>query len=45
LPHYFVMPARVLAEGTAGALVFVLLVAIPTSMALIARAIRSGAAR
>ena len=45
LPHYFVMPARVLAEGTAGALVFVLLVAIPTSMALIACAIRSGAAR
>ena len=42
LPHYFEVPWRVLAEGTVGALVFVLLIAVPTSLALITRAIRSG---
>ena len=45
LPHYCVVPWRVLAEGTFGALVFVLLVAVPTSMFLVGRAIRGGAAR
>jgi len=40
LPHYFVVPWRVLAEGTLGALVFVLLVAVPTSLVLIVRAFR-----
>ena len=45
LPHYFVVPWRVLAEGTLGALVFVLLVAVPTSLALVARAIRGGMGR
>ncbi|MBR1589132.1 MAG: ABC transporter permease, partial [Kiritimatiellae bacterium] len=40
LPHYFVVPWRVLAEGTAGALVFVLLVAVPTSLVLVVRAAR-----
>ena len=45
LPHYFEVPWRVLAEGTVGALVFVLLVAVPTSLALITRAIRSGMGR
>ncbi len=37
LPHYFVVPARILAEGTAGALVFVLLVAVPTALSLLPR--------
>ena len=45
LPHYFVVPWRVLAEGTVGALVFVLLVAVPTSLILVARAIRGGMGR
>ena len=45
LPHYFVVPWQVLAEGTLGALVFVLLVAVPTSLALVARAIRGGMGR
>ena len=45
LPHYFVLPWRVLAEGTVGALVFVLLVAVPTALILVARAIRSGMGR
>ncbi len=40
LPHYFVVPWRVLAEGTSGALVFVLLVAVPTSLVLVVRAFR-----
>ena len=37
MPHYFAVPWMVVAEGTAGALVFVLLVALPTSLVLIAR--------
>ena len=37
LPHYFVVPWRVLAEGTAGAVVFVLAVAVPTSLVLVMR--------
>ncbi len=37
LPHYFAVPWAVVAEGTVGALVFVLLVAIPTSLALLRR--------
>ena len=45
LPHYFVFPWQVLAEGTLGALAFVLLVAVPTSLALVARAIRGGMGR
>lgn len=45
LPHYCVVPWRILAEGTAGALVFVLLVAVPASMFLVGRAVRGGAAR
>ena len=45
LPHYFVVPWQVLAEGTLGALAFVLLVAVPTSLALVARAIRGGMGR
>ena len=45
LPHYFVVPWRVLAEGTAGALVFVLLVAVPASLVLVARGIRNGMGR
>ena len=45
LPHYFVVPWQVLAEGTLGALAFVLVVAVPTSLALVARAIRGGMGR
>ena len=37
LPHYFVVPVQVVAEGTLGALVFVLLVAVPTAVVLVAR--------
>lgn len=37
LPRYFDIPWRLVAEGGAGALVFALLVAVPTSMALVAR--------
>ena len=37
LPHYFVVPWRVLAEGTAGAVFFVLAVAVPTSLVLVMR--------
>ena len=40
LPHYFVVPWRVLAEGTFGALVFVLLVAVPTALVLVVRSFR-----
>ena len=40
LPHYFEVPWRVLAEGTFGALVFVILVAVPTSLVLVIRAAR-----
>ena len=35
LPHYFVVPWRVVAEGTLGALAFVLAVAVPTSLSLV----------
>jgi len=45
LPHYFVVPWQVLSEGTLGALAFVLVVAVPTSLALVARAIRGGMGR
>ncbi len=45
LPHYFVVPARVVAEGSVGALVFVLALAVPAAMCLVARAIRSGMGR
>ena len=37
MPHYFEVPWRVVAEGTAGALVFVLLVAVPTALVLVGR--------
>ncbi len=37
LPHSFAVPWAVVAEGTVGAFVFVLLVAIPTSLALLRR--------
>ena len=40
LPHYFEVPWRVLAEGTFGALVFVILVSVPTSLVLVIRAAR-----
>ena len=40
MPHYFAMPVQVVAEGALGAIVFALLFAIPTSMALIARTSR-----
>ena len=38
LPHYFVVPIDVVSEGTLGALVFVLLLALPTARILINRA-------
>jgi hypothetical protein len=44
-PHHFAAPWRVLAEGAAGSLVFVLLVAIPASLLLVARARRAGEGR
>ena len=37
LPHAFVVPARVVAEGAAGALAFALAVAVPTALALVGR--------
>ena len=37
MPHYFEVPWRVIAEGSVGALVFVLLVAVPTALALVGR--------
>ena len=37
MPHYFEVPWRVVAEGTAGALLFVLLVAVPTALVLVGR--------
>ncbi len=37
MPHYFAVPWRVLAEGAFGSLAFVLVVAVPTSMALVRR--------
>ncbi len=45
MPHYFEVPWQVIGEGTVGALVFVLVVAVPTALVLIARAIRSGMGR
>lgn len=45
LPRYFVVPWPVVAEGTLGALVFVCVVAVPTALVLIARAVRNGEAR
>jgi hypothetical protein len=44
-PHHFAAPWRVLAEGAAGSFVFVLLVAIPASLLLVARARRAGEGR
>ena len=40
LPHYFVLPVPVVAEGALGALLFALIVAVPTSMSLVRRASR-----
>ncbi len=37
MPHYFVVPWRVVAEGAVGALVFALAVSIPTALSLVAR--------
>ena len=37
MPHYFEVPWRVIAEGSVGALVFVLAVAVPTALALVGR--------
>ena len=37
MPHYFEVPWRVVAEGTAGALLFVLIVAVPTALVLVGR--------
>lgn len=37
MPHYFVVPWGVIAEGTLGALVFVLAVAVPTALVLVGR--------
>ncbi|MGN0847702.1 MAG: FtsX-like permease family protein [Kiritimatiellia bacterium] len=45
LPHYFEVPWTVIGEGTIGALAFVLAVAVPTSLILVARAIARGAGR
>ena len=42
-PHHFAAPWRILAEGAAGSLVFVLLVAVPTAILLVDRARRRGA--
>lgn len=40
LPHYFVLPARVVAEGALGAVAFALLFAVPAAWAIIVRATR-----
>ena len=40
IPHYFVLPVPVVAEGALGALLFALIVAVPTSMSLVRRASR-----
>ena len=40
LPHYFVLPVRVVAEGAVGAVAFALAFALPSAWALIARATR-----
>ena len=37
MPHYFVVPWRIVAEGAIGALLFALAVAVPTAMSLISR--------
>ena len=44
-PHHFAAPWRILAEGAAGSLVFVLLVAVPTAILLVDRARRAGEGR
>ncbi|MCR5415056.1 MAG: ABC transporter permease [Kiritimatiellae bacterium] len=38
LPHWFVLPARIVAEGAIGAVVFALVFAVPTALSLMARA-------
>ena len=38
MPHYFVIPWRIIVEGALGAVVFALVVAIPTAMTIIKRA-------
>lgn len=38
MPNYFVVPWRIVAEGAAGAVVFALLVAVPTAAFLVSRA-------
>ena len=43
MPHYFEVPWQVVAEGAAGAVLFALAVAIPVSMALVAREFSSKA--
>lgn len=45
LPHYFVVPWRIVSEGAAASLAFVLVVAVATSSYLVARAIRGGLGR
>ena len=38
LPHYFVLPVRIVAEGAAGAVAFAMAVALPAALAIIRRA-------
>ena len=38
MPHYFVVPWRIIAEGALGAVLFAIIVAIPTAMSIIKRA-------
>lgn len=45
LPHYFVFPARIIAEGGAGAMVFAMAIAIPCALRLVAAARLSGEGR
>lgn len=40
LPHWFVLPADVVAEGAAGAVLFALVFAVPTAMLLVIRSTR-----
>ena len=40
LPHWFVVPWRIVAEGAAGAVVFALAFAVPTALALVRRSCR-----
>lgn len=40
MPHYFVVPWRIVIEGAVGAVVLTLLVAVPTAMAIIRRSTR-----